>query len=749
MQRFKGYLNSGETYLRGQVVVQGELVGKIRMREEMQKRHDAALKSKRTKKGSVVATTWLADVQRQQTEKFAEEIESSSPYKLVGSPDRPGAGHGSPGAESRASLNKEGEDEEADDTVGGEDESAAPDSPPPRLEKFGGSDWQLGELLCDCQELQKPRPKTAVESWRDSADTNAKKILYLAEETKTRRTPMARDAANMLEWFGKQRLQATAAKEKAAAAAEAQDSEADDASKDSMFEDDGSRRLNGNDSASGSLARTEERLRFFRTARRIATGSLKGFDSSQGSREMVGPQDDMGGRLVVSWSTLGNTTELYGEGSKVTLPDDGGEGGDGGGGGVGGDGDPQGSSLHGDGDEDEDEDEDEDMQSVYELDDDELEMALERWVLACQKEGIPTDPSIMTLTNDGHLCFTDLQIGNRRAPALAAVLEPMRSITALDLANARLSGEPLGAIMHAACLNSLSRLNISGNMLGPGGRPGLKSLLSSCTGLHHLDLSRVQLTDEDVIEIMDAMVSDIHLTGPMSTSLEAGSSYEVRDKMGRRGPRITHLFLAGNLIGANDAGPIKKKDSKPLKDKPLKKKPYDPAAPFRRKLRYDAGKTISKKDLKRIEATDEKYALLGKLAAGAEGRVYEYLRAAEGRLGQDLDGCKRGVAKLSDAELSAVAVARLILRPTVKIHTIDLSWNSIGSYGAHLFFMLATECPSLEVLKLAGNSIGDHAAHGIAHFISHAPRCDVLDLSQNMVRVFSALPRPIPLVGLT
>jgi len=370
---------------------------------------------------------------------------------------------------------------------------------------------------------------------------------------------------------------------------------------------------------------------------------------------------------------------------------------------------------------------------LNELDDDELEMALERWVLACQKEGIPTDPSIMTLTHDGRLCFTDLQIGNRRAPALAAVLEPMHSITALDLANARMSGEPLGGVMHAACLNPLKRLDISGNMLGPEGRPGLKSLLFSCTGLRHLDLSEMQLTDEDVLEIMDAIVCDIYPTGLASSSLDAGASYEVREKMGRNGPRITHLLLSNNFIGVDDAGPVKKKDNKPLKSRKPKKKPYDPAEPFQRKARNDPGKSVSKKELKRIAMTDEKHALLAKLAAGAEERAYEFLDLAEQRLGHDLDGCKRGVAKLSDAELSAVAVSRMMLASTVKVHTVDLSWNSIGSYGAHLFFMLTTECPCLEVLKLAGNSIGDHAAHGIAHFISHAPSCDVLDLSQNML----------------
>ena len=64
MKRFKGYLQTGEGYLRGQVSVTGVIVSKERLRVDMQRRHDEAIKRKRLRKASSVADSWIGDIRR-------------------------------------------------------------------------------------------------------------------------------------------------------------------------------------------------------------------------------------------------------------------------------------------------------------------------------------------------------------------------------------------------------------------------------------------------------------------------------------------------------------------------------------------------------------------------------------------------------------------------------------------------------------------------------------------------------------
>ena len=166
----------------------------------------------------------------------------------------------------------------------------------------------------------------------------------------------------------------------------------------------------------------------------------------------------------------------------------------------------------------------------------------------------------------------DLRIGNRRAPALTAVLGGMTSITNLDIPNARLSGRSLGNVLHAASSNRLTQLNVSGNVLGLDGRAGLKSLshahtcmctrvrthisrhprthlctnthmlihrslLYSCASLKRFDLSSTVMTGEDCIQAMDALASEVH-----------SMSGEIYVK---RKPQLTYMDMNHNHIGEN------------------------------------------------------------------------------------------------------------------------------------------------------------------------------------------------------
>ena len=151
------------------------------------------------------------------------------------------------------------------------------------------------------------------------------------------------------------------------------------------------------------------------------------------------------------------------------------------------------------------------------------------WLLAALRSGAAPEATMMRATSDGVLDLASFQLGDARAPQLAAAIAATSRMRSVRLADNRLSGAPLATVVDALARHAagLEALDLAGNDLsvpavGGGGGGGaaaaepllqqrkapgvvaLAALLPDARALIKLALGRTRLRDRDGAAILAA-----------------------------------------------------------------------------------------------------------------------------------------------------------------------------------------------------------------------------------------------------